>query len=366
MGKEEFQYRTQDLNIIPASIKAELPPFNPHPAYRHFKNAMLRMGSSLQKPCGQGSEDLIRYLNNGAVEIQSSFYSTSVMGGLSICKAFNCIKDEVRTRRFLEAIEKAVLKRLQFEDEVIVFEAGCGPLAPLSIFAASIDKRVKVHAIDINPYSLNLAQAAIQRLGLQDQIKLHQGDATKLDFRHLDINTRVGVLISETMMSGLREEPIVEILNCLVPQCSRDAIVIPSEVVVGLAAYKVDSLNYSEKPISNQRVLTSFNTIGPQKVTELTWRPGEDLGRIVLELDLSGEHSGIYSFSLYSRVSFGGLAEELDVGESDITHSTIVFDPNNESLALAIEHNPDHSQKRVAVEYQPGSQLFDRVEVISK
>lgn len=174
MGKEQIHNQAPNrLDITPQSLTS----LNPHPAYAHFKQAMQKMGNSRKQSWVGGSEDLIRYLNDGITHLNSMYYAAPVMGGLSMSVAFNCMKDEVRTLRFLEAIEQAVLRRLQFEDEVIVFEAGCGPLAPLSIFAASIDKRVKVHAIEINPYSANLANVTVARLGLKDQVTIHQGDA---------------------------------------------------------------------------------------------------------------------------------------------------------------------------------------------
>lgn len=167
------------------------------------------------------------------------------------------------------------------------------------------------------------------------------------------------------MMCGLREEPIVDILNHFVPQCAPDSIIIPNEIVVGLAAYKVGANNQADDLLSNETVLRAFETIDPQGVTEMCWKPGNRLERITLELDLTGEKSGIYSFALYSKVLFGELTNTLDIGESDITHPMLVFSAKSQSLAFVVGVASDYDKKKVQIEYRPGATSFERLEVLN-
>lgn len=170
-----------------------------------------------------------------AFNIESSNETLSNGGiALSLVNARDCIKDPIRTARFLKGIQKALLvaKERFKKEKIIIFYAGCGPLGtlviPLLHLFSSDD--IEVVFLDIHQESINHIEKIIQKLGYEAYVKSYiVADATT--YKH-PTKEPLHVVITETMDRALINEPQVTITRNFSKQLHKNGILIPQEITV--------------------------------------------------------------------------------------------------------------------------------------
>ena len=162
--------------------------------------------------------------------------STIIKGGtaLSPQHAKDCVKDFVRTARFIKGIYKAISDlRVKKKGKLInVLYAGCGPygtlLVPLLVFLNSDD--IQVTFLDIHKTSIDSVKSIVHYLKCQNYIKEYLVcDATIFRAKADDF---FELIVTETMDVALTKEPQVVITKSLKALLSEEGILIPEEIAL--------------------------------------------------------------------------------------------------------------------------------------
>ncbi len=165
---------------------------------------------------------------------------------LSPSTAAHCLVEFKRTAIFLRGIKKAIdQKNAESKLPIKILYAGSGPYASLitPLLTLFNDDQVKITLLDINEASLEAVKSLITALQLQNYIEEYVlADATKYKF-----NKAYDIVVSETMQACLENEPMVHIMNNLIPQMKDDAIFIPEEIYL--------DFYLSDRNLFNERIL---------------------------------------------------------------------------------------------------------------
>lgn len=160
--------------------------------------------------------------------------SKDVNGGVALSPehAKECLKDYIRTARFIKGIYKATKKiNEKFKNETVeIVYAGCGPLATLivPILPFLDSKTTKITLIDIHEASILSVRKIIEYLNYDGIIKNYfLMDATK--YVHPK-NDSLHIVLTETMDKALINEPQVLITQNLVSQLSEGGVLVPEEI----------------------------------------------------------------------------------------------------------------------------------------
>ncbi len=209
-----------------------------------------------------------------------------------------CLRDQIRSKKFLQAIQDAVNEQVKSKDEIQVLDAGCGAIPAMSIYAALCSSKVKCTAVELNHESAAIARTLVKRLGLENQINVIQADATKYIPKK-----EVDILVSETMNSALLGEPLVEIMQHLKKFTANDAICLPSKVTVKAALVSKRDFEGATKAVTFVQK--------PFAVCDYPWQarceyiPGQKLDKICLKIDTKDLDRGYYHVVLSSDVELG-------------------------------------------------------------
>lgn len=153
---------------------------------------------------------------------------------LSPRDAARCISDFMRTANFIGGLRAAVLEaRHRFPDEIIhVLYAGCGPFAPLMIAQTGefTPAQVQFTLLDIHQKSLDTARQIVDALGLASFVRDYVC-ADAVTYKH-PRESRLHVILTETMQRALTKEPQVMITGNLVPQLIAGGILVPQKVAI--------------------------------------------------------------------------------------------------------------------------------------
>jgi predicted RNA methylase len=149
-----------------------------------------------------------------------------------------CIKDLMRTKRFMDGIYEAATAKLQANADtpVHILYAGTGPFATLilPLTARFSSRQVQFTLLEINENSYACLQQLIKTLQLENYIhRIEKADAAKWT---LPANEQVDIFISETMQQGLKNEPQVAIYMNLIPQLQNTTLVIPEQITLKAVA----------------------------------------------------------------------------------------------------------------------------------
>ncbi len=160
--------------------------------------------------------------------------ATHIDGGIALSSqhALDCLRDPLRTVRFIKATFNAIHEAFsRFPNEKIeLVYAGCGPAAPivmplLSLFTTD---QLAITLLDINESSINSVSALINELGATAFFrKYHLGDAVL--YTHPK-EYPLHIVLSETMDKGLTKEPQVRITQNLASQLIGSGIFIPEAI----------------------------------------------------------------------------------------------------------------------------------------
>ncbi len=277
-------------------------------------------------------------------------------GSFAPSSSIDCLSDEVRTKRFLQAIEATVqqLEASTPEDELIeICDAGTGAIPIMAIYAALCSDRVRCTALELNPASAKLAQELVNALGLADRITVIETNA--ITYKP---DKMFHALISETMNSGLIDEPIVDILGNLKPYVKEGGKVLPSAIHV-LAALRYPRV----EPIGYSRIGDCIAPVFDDQ--ELRWwpivkyLPGDNLSKIECVFSTEGLPAGDYSVGTSCIVELGvdmsGEKMYILNGQSLITAGRFPIEPDG---SVGVRRVP--SGGMIGVSYPPGGdiQLF--------
>jgi predicted RNA methylase len=140
--------------------------------------------------------------------------------------------DLPRTKSFSLGVREAVhdlAERIPADKPIRVLEAGCGGIPILAISAALANPRVRVTCLELDTYAAAMAQEMVASLGLQEQITIIQGDATRHEFPK---DTTFDLIISETFDAALQAEPIHAIMRHLKRYAREGTIQIPESITM--------------------------------------------------------------------------------------------------------------------------------------
>jgi predicted RNA methylase len=156
---------------------------------------------------------------------------------LGLTWAAMCIKDIMRTKRFMDSVYAAVNDLLQVSPEktIHVLYTGTGPFATLilPLTARFNPQQVRFSLIEVNEGSFHALQNLVSRLGLEEYIqRIENADATKWK---LPADEEIDIFICETIRSGLKSEPQVAICLNIMPQLSSASIMIPQQITLTAA-----------------------------------------------------------------------------------------------------------------------------------
>ena len=148
-----------------------------------------------------------------------------------------CIKDIMRTKKIVDGLYQAVcdVHKTNGGKPVHILYAGTGPFATLvlPLTARFTSRELQFTLLEVNEDSYNCVIKLFNTLNLDDYIQhSEQVDATKWI---LPIDLEVDIFLSETMQKALKCEQQVAICMNIIPQLSREALMIPENIVLKAA-----------------------------------------------------------------------------------------------------------------------------------
>ncbi|MBC3758355.1 hypothetical protein H7U19_08070 [Hyunsoonleella sp. SJ7] len=159
---------------------------------------------------------------------------THLDGGIALSSqhALDCLKDPLRTVRFIKSAYQALLESFnRFPNEKIeLVYAGCGPAAPIIMPMLCLFKpeQVSITLLDINETSINSVSALINALGAKAFFRsIRLEDA--IHYAHPP-ELPLHIVLSETMDKALTKEPQVRITQNLAPQLIDNGVFIPESI----------------------------------------------------------------------------------------------------------------------------------------
>lgn len=265
-------------------------------------------------------------------------------GSLRVMESIRCLRDRIRTKKFLAGVAEAIQSLGKDQDEINVCDAGCGAIPVQAIYAALSSPKVRCTCIELNPNSAEMAKRIVAAFGLQDRIKIVQTDATKFQ-----ADSGIDLLISETMHSGLTAEPMVQIMSNLAPQIKPEGITLPNKVIVKAGLIKVNDYT---SPKGYVRIYGNLhNYVEPEWQTVVEYKPGDNLEEITFNLPTDNLESGSYFVVLASEVDIG--SQHLSPYQALITIPQVLREKNMDPKFFDIKDDT----KKVHVEYKPGTDL---------
>ncbi|HEX3022555.1 MAG TPA: phytanoyl-CoA dioxygenase [Lachnospiraceae bacterium] len=145
-----------------------------------------------------------------------------------------CVKEFMRTKKFLTGIYKAILhaqKRFHGQPLHILY-AGSGPFGTLLVPLTTkfTPEEIQITFLDINPKSLESLRTIINELQLDTYVKeIILCDASCY---RADRQTPIHMVVTETMQRALYKEPQVSITANLAPQMVEGGILIPQNIKI--------------------------------------------------------------------------------------------------------------------------------------
>lgn len=169
--------------------------------------------------------------------------------------AGRCIREVLRTQRFIRALHAAVCDGLeQHRKPVHVLYAGTGPFAALALPVMMMLKPedVQFTFLEINAESIEILNEVLDLFDLRAYVKdIHECDASLWEISASEID----IVISETMNTALFAEPQLAIMLNLASQLPKEVVFLPQEIKVSLG-------KKSKDPQQPERIaeLINFNT----------------------------------------------------------------------------------------------------------
>ena len=277
-------------------------------------------------------------------------------GSLRTLESILCLRDKVRTKKFMLGVQESITKLESGSDNIFVCDAGCGAIPVMSIYAALCSEKVRCTCVELNPNSARIAREIVNAFGLQDRIEVIQSDATTFTPEQ-----KIDLLISETMHSGLTREMMVQIMTGLKPHVNSEGITLPSKVTVEAALIPISSYSGIGYTKINEGLHTVFEA---DYKTVVEYKPGHKLDSIDFEISTTGLENGDYFLVVNSQVEIGN--QKLKPYDSLITTPQIALAEGGDSdtsdrLTPELVSINDR-KKLVQVSYKPSESLAGAVQ----
>ena len=148
-----------------------------------------------------------------------------------------CIKDNLRTKKFIRGIQQGIQHALEkFPSRPVhILYAGTGPFAALAVPLTTVfeSEEIRFTFLEINPLSINLLKKMVAAFEIGPYLyDIKQGDASNYQ---VDEDKPIHIIITETMQNALQKEPQAAITLNLVPQMLAGGILIPQNILVEAA-----------------------------------------------------------------------------------------------------------------------------------
>lgn len=148
-----------------------------------------------------------------------------------------CIKEMIRTKRFLCGIQQGIAHVLKvFPNRPIhIVYAGTGPFATLALPLTTVynSEEISFTFLEINPQSIHYLEKVIAAFRIEPYVKeIVCCDAARYQ---VDKNSPVHMIITETMQNALQKEPQVAITTNLAPQMENGGVLIPQNITIEAA-----------------------------------------------------------------------------------------------------------------------------------
>tara|TARA_Y100000310_G_scaffold325723_1_gene389610 strand:- start:47 stop:799 length:753 start_codon:yes stop_codon:yes gene_type:complete len=242
-------------------------------------------------------------------------------------------------------IAEAVERLSQDRERVEVCDAGSGAIPIFAIYAALISSKVNATCLEVHKDSTDIAKSLVHAMGLGDRITIEQADATTfVPDRYYDL------LVSETIGNALTREPIVQIMDNLVPYVESDGIILPSHILVKAALISVDDFFSAGKRYEHFNGATS-HYYDPQWHTVASFKPGDKLDTVSFSFANPADEATDYLGLLSSEISIGN--QHLGLYDSTITTPRPIKE--SDSQFKVFKHGPEI----IRVEYKPGMREID-------
>ncbi|MCB9026930.1 MAG: methyltransferase domain-containing protein [Bdellovibrionaceae bacterium] len=261
-------------------------------------------------------------------ELPKTVTNATPKGALSVMESIRCLRDRIRTKKFLIGLSEAIdIIKMKGLSKIEVLDAGSGAIPILAIFAALLSKKVHVTAIELNPTSFLISKKLVEALGLDRQIQIINEDATKFkSAKEFDL------IVSETMHSGLTAEPIVQIFSNVIKYLKVDGIVLPSKITIYSSLFP--ALNYIRSASYIQIYGQPHVYFEPQWKEVVSYRPGDDLQNISFSYASSDFNSDdLHLLFVTTEVRIG--SQVLRPFESLITNPQLIRDSEGNETAFS-------------------------------
>lgn len=165
--------------------------------------------------------------------------------------AVRCVDDLERTKRFIKGTAEAIQDVLNRRaGPVHLLYAGTGPYATLILPLLSVftPEQLQLCLIEVNDQSYQSIRHIFNQAAFAPYLQeILQGDASTLQLTQPEV---YDILLSETMQNTLKREPQVLITINLLRQLRPDALLVPQQIVVQLAAMenKYHEKNWLQTP----------------------------------------------------------------------------------------------------------------------
>ena len=174
---------------------------------------------------------------NADAETNRQNLSLNSGNAIGLTWAAMCIRDIMRTKRFMLGITKATEDCLRNNPKrpIHILYAGTGPFATLMLpLVAQFDAEViQFTLLEINANSFECLRNLVEKLRLDKYVRrMENADATEWK---LPAHEEVDIFICETMTQALQSEPQVAICLNIIPQLHPQTIVIPERVLLRAA-----------------------------------------------------------------------------------------------------------------------------------
>lgn len=278
-------------------------------------------------------------------------------GAFRVIRSVYCLRDRIRTKKFLFGIREEIQKlELAGKEEINICDAGCGAIPIMAIYAALCSKKVRCTALELNSHSAEIAKQIVEAFNLQDRIQVIQADATKFQPER-----KIDLLISETMNSGLSVEPMVQIMSHLSNYVKAKGVILPSRVTVQAALVPFEDW-FSPK---GYVIIYDhpYHYVIPEWKHIIDYRPGDRFDEVQFTIPIEGLSPGSYCILITSEVDIG--SQHLQPHQSLITVPYVFRDSRDSgSNPQIFEIKGNEPYKAIHIQYRPGDILGGAASVI--
>lgn len=242
--------------------------------------------------------------------------------------AYNCLRDEKRTKLFKKAIHHVV------KSGDVVLDIGTGT-GILSLFAAK-KKPKKIYAIELLSFLANTAAANFKRNNISDIVEILNIDGSYLGQIWDQISYHPDMIIMELMSTGLIEEMQIPVFNHLIEKrvVSQKTKIIPEmySTFVELAEVNYEMYSFNLKMIQHEQqwqksnirnILTNrvlVNKIDFQSSIRISKKINSKVDEfLIFETKKNGTINGL----VISGIAH--LAPGIELGQSNLLNNPIVI-----------------------------------------